>query len=142
MPATEMYTLLLKETGRDYWREQKNQISANLADEYTIREYYAQQNALSEDYVEVTDVILDQHAMELPERDYHLLLMANKLHSARLQEIPAELARALENRENHLARKEAWRADPDAYEADLAREREEALQVLATARPENSTNAN
>jgi hypothetical protein len=116
---------------RALWREQKNLISANLADEYAIRDYFVLQNTLSEDYVAVTNELLDNYSNVLPDRDYQLLLMANRLHSARLQEIPGQLATALENRREFLSRRERWREDPAAYEEALRVEREAALQELA-----------
>ena len=116
---------------RDYWRQQRNQISANLADEYTIREYYTYQNALSEDYVAVTDDILDNYSEGLSESDYRMLLMANRLHAKRLQEIPGQLDKSLQHRRDFLARQASWHQDPKAYEEKLRLEREAALQALA-----------
>lgn len=127
---------------REYWRQQENRIAANLAEEYAIRDYYMYQNALSEDYVAITDELLKNYGGDLSEQDYGLLLMANRLHAARLQEIPKQLATALDDRRDFVARKESWQEDPQAYEEALRLEREAALQELASHSSESPSGAN
>ncbi|TNC80402.1 MAG: hypothetical protein C9356_14180 [Oleiphilus sp.] len=115
---------------KEYWRARENKISANLATEEEIREYFARQDKISNDYVEFSTILLNKHGSDLPETDYGMQNLGRKLHLARLQDIPGQLARALENRENFLSRKSEWLADKDAYEAKLRQERDAALKKL------------
>ena len=122
----------IRKEKREYWRQQANKIHANLAEEQEIRDYYSYQNALSEDYVTLTSELIKRNGQDLPDQDYQMLILAAKLHLGRLQEIPAQLARAIEQREKHLSRTAEWLANKEAYKAKLEAEREAALRELGS----------
>lgn len=129
-PTEDKALLQHRKELKEYWRARENKISANLASEEEIREYFARQDMISNDYVEFSTILLNRHGSDLPETDYGMQNLGRKLHLARLQDIPGQLARALENRENFLARKSEWLADKDGYEAKLRQERDAALKEL------------
>lgn len=56
--------------------------------------------------------------------------LARNMHLSRLEEIPGKLARALENRQRQIDRKQAWLENKESFEADLAQQREDALRDL------------
>lgn len=63
-----------------------------------IRGYYAEQRRISEDYLQLSLVVLAQKASELPDRDRGLFELSVNLHRARLVQIDRDLADALARR--------------------------------------------
>lgn len=131
-PTQDEAVKAMRKEKRDHWRQQANKISANQASEEEIRDYYEHQNTLSEDYVAFTAEVIKRNGHELPDTDYQMLTLAAKMHLNRLQEIPAQLARSLDQRQQFQDRKAEWLADKDAYEAKLRAEREAALKALGS----------
>jgi hypothetical protein len=68
------------------------------ATEPEIRAYYAEQRRISEDYLQLSLVVLAEKADQLPERDRGLFELSANLHRARLKQIERDLADALARR--------------------------------------------
>ena len=119
-----------REERREALKQQANLISAKHATEEQIREYFAYQNQLSNDYVEFSTILLNKHRNDMDETDVSMQTLALQMHLSRLQEIPGKLAQALKNREEFVATKNEWLANKDAYETKLRLEREAALKEL------------
>lgn len=68
------------------------------ATEPEIRAYYAEQRRISEDYLQLSLVVLAEKADQLPERDRGMFELSANLHRARLKQIERDLADALARR--------------------------------------------
>src|SRR5262245_46565824 len=68
------------------------------ATEKEIRDYYAEQRRISEDYLELSLLVLAEKSRQLPERDRGMFELSVNLHRARLKQIERDLADALARR--------------------------------------------
>lgn len=68
------------------------------ATEPEIRAYYAERRRISEDYLQLAMLVLEEKADELPERDRTLFALSARLHQERLKQIERDLADALARR--------------------------------------------
>ena len=68
------------------------------ATEPEIRAYYAERRRISEDYLRLAMLVLEEKADQLPERDLTLFALSAKLHRERLTQIERDLADALARR--------------------------------------------
>ena len=72
------------------------------APEPEIRAYYAEQRRISEDYLQLWQLVLAEQAGQLPDRDRTLFALGAKLNRERLTQIERDLADALaRRRERH-----------------------------------------
>lgn len=129
-PTQDESLLALREESKAHWKAQFAKVLSNTATEQEIEDYYAHQQAISTDYVEFATILLNRHHQDLPERDYAMQTLARNLHLGRLEEIPGNLNKALERAKQHKQNQQAWLDDKESYEAELARQREEALREL------------
>lgn len=115
VPTDNPRTLAERAATRERWREEYGRILGNTADESEIRDYYAERQKVSADYVEFTDVVLERYGDVLSEQDRGLLQLAQTLHRARLEEMPARLTDALDRNAEHADQRAAWLADEAAF---------------------------
>lgn len=74
---------------------QLGRITANEATPDEIRAYYAERKAVSQDYLEITELILKENADKLPERDLGAFQLSANLHRDRMKQIDRDQADAL-----------------------------------------------
>lgn len=129
-PTTDEAVLAEREAKRAELKTLETKITARQATEQEIRDYYAYQTTLSEDYVIALTEIINRYGHEIPDDDYSGPTLARTLHLSKLQEMPTKLTRALEQRQQFLAEKAEWMADKDAYRAKLEAEAAEANRAL------------
>jgi len=129
-PTQDESVLAERKEAKAYWQTQSARILSNQANEQEIRDFYARKQRVSSDLVSFSTALLNRHAKDLTERDYGLQNLARTLHLARLEEIPQQLAKALDNRKQFEARRATWLSDKASYEAQLALEREAALREM------------
>jgi hypothetical protein len=98
---------------------QFGRVQSNTATEEEIRDYYAYRRQLSEDYIEVLDLMLTDHESELSERDVGLFELTIAMHSSLLREIPGKIDDALQRKAAYERAKAAWR-EQQAAEAERA----------------------
>lgn len=103
---------------RARWNEAWGQVQSGNASEEEIHAYYAHRQRLSTDYLEFASLLLDRHGDTLPERDVGLLELSVRMHHARLQSLPRDLAAALERKARQDALREAWRRDEARFAPD------------------------
>lgn len=130
MPTTDEAVLQHRAEVREGLKEVETKMMSRHATEEEIRGYYSYQQQLSEDYVIALTEIINRYGHVFPEEDYSGQTLARTLHLSKLQEMPAKLTRALEQREQFLAEKSEWMADKDAYRAKLEAEAAEANRAL------------
>lgn len=129
-PTQDESLLALREESKAHWKAQFAKVLSNTATEQEIEDYYAHQQAISTDYVEFATILLNRHHQDLSERDYAMQSLARNLHLGRLEEIPGKLHNAIERAKQHTQNQQAWLNDKESYEAELARQKEDALREL------------
>ncbi|MGB5695835.1 MAG: hypothetical protein WBM46_09300 [Polyangiales bacterium] len=107
-PSKDPEVLEARRRAREERNQQYGKVVSNTASVEEIRNYYAYRRQLSEDYVEVMQLILDQHGDELPERDVGLLELALAMHSSLLSELPKKEDDALQRKTEYDRVKRAW----------------------------------
>jgi len=121
-PTKDPATLEARQRARADRNEQYGRVVANIASVEEIHDYYAYRRKLSEDYIEVAQLILEEHGDSLSERDVGLFELAISMHGSALSEIPSKLSDALQRKEEYDRVKEAWRAQSEGEAALPANE--------------------
>lgn len=107
-PTDDPKALEARARAREERNRQYGKVVSNTATVEEIHDYYAYRRKLSEDYIEVLQLILDEHGDELSERDAGLFELTISMHSARLAEIPSKLDDALQRKAEYDRVKQAW----------------------------------
>lgn len=107
-PTDDPEVLQARAEAREARNRQYGKVVSSTATEDEIRDYYAYRKRLSEDYIEVVQLILDEHGDELSERDTGLFELTISMHSARLAEIPTKLDDALQRKAEYDRVKQDW----------------------------------
>jgi hypothetical protein len=117
VPTRDPDVLRAREEERERWNREYGKVLSNTATAEEIDAYYEQRRRLSNDYIAFAGFLLLRYGRTLPERDVALLKIAIKLHMARLEEIPRQIAEAQARREAHDAVRRAWLEDQKALGA-------------------------
>jgi hypothetical protein len=107
-PTQDPELLREREEETRRWNTLFGKVQANEATEAEVREYYAYRRQLSEDYIALSQQILESAGAQLPEQERGLHELNIQLHRARLAELPAQEQDALARREAQERRREAW----------------------------------
>jgi hypothetical protein len=75
-------------------------ITANDASPEEIHAYYAERRAISRDYLQISQAVLDEQGDALPARDRGMFELSVKMHQDRLKQIERDEADALARRSN------------------------------------------
>lgn len=73
-------------------------IQANESTPEEIRAYYTERRALSRDYLQISQAILDDQGAALPDRDRSMFELSVKMHTDRLKQIDRDESDALARR--------------------------------------------
>jgi len=107
-PTQDPEVLRAREEERARWNTEYGKVLSNTATAEEIDAFYAQQQRISEDYLEFLVYLGSHYAEVIPSKDVGLLKLAGELHLARLEEIPRRITEAQERREAHDAARRAW----------------------------------
>ncbi|MGB8223597.1 MAG: hypothetical protein WCF10_13510 [Polyangiales bacterium] len=107
-PTDDPEVLRARREARDERNRQYGKVVSNTATVEEVRDYYAYKRKLSEDYVEVLQLILDENGDELSERDMGLLELALSMHSSLLSDLPGKEDDALHRKAEYDLVKRAW----------------------------------
>jgi hypothetical protein len=107
-----------RDAERARWNDEYGKVLSGTGSLAEIDAYYDYRYRVSSDYVEFTRHLLTNYASDLPERDVALLALAERLHLARLAELPRKLEEARARKQQQDAAREAWRADEEAFADD------------------------
>ncbi|MCG8417126.1 MAG: hypothetical protein MJE77_04180 [Proteobacteria bacterium] len=110
-PTKDPQILRARAEDEKRWNERYGKVLSNTASEAEVRAYYDHRRQLSEDYIEFATLVLKEYGERLPDRDQRLYELSIELHSARLAEIPRQIADALERKKAQDRRREEWRSD-------------------------------
>ena len=108
VPTDDPELLEQRRIAKEQRNAQYGKVLASTASIEEIEDYYAYRRKLSEDYVEIAQLILDQHGEELSERDAGLFELTIAMHSARLAQMPTERREALRRKSEYDQVKQAW----------------------------------
>ncbi|MGB5813430.1 MAG: hypothetical protein WBG86_23040 [Polyangiales bacterium] len=113
-PTDDPKVLEARRAENERRNQQFGRVSSNTASVDEINDYFAYRRRLSEDYVEVAQLILDTHGDDLSERDVGLFELTVSLHGSRLAELPNKLDDALRRKAEYDEVKRAWQAQQEA----------------------------
>jgi hypothetical protein len=108
IPTDDARVLEQREAERARWNDEFGKVQSGTATEAEIEAYFDHRHRVSSDYVEFSKYLLEHYRSELPERDVALLELAQRMHLARLVELPRKLEEAHERRRQQDAAREAW----------------------------------
>ena len=111
VPTSDPEILRWREEERARWNVEYGKVLSNTATEEEVVAYFEHRDRLASDYVEFITHILENYGESLTLRDVGLLKVAAELNLARLEEIPRQMADALERRKAHAEAREAWRRE-------------------------------
>jgi hypothetical protein len=111
VPTKDPDVLRAREEERERWNVEYGKVLSNTATAEEIDAYYEHRRRLSNDYIAFAGFLLLRYGRTLPPRDVAFLKLAIKLHMARLEEIPRQIAEAQARREAHDAVRRAWLED-------------------------------
>ncbi len=111
MPTDDPELLEARRQTRERWDRQFGQIQANTASEEDIQDYFAEREAISQDYVEIAGYLLEHYSEVLPERDIGMLGLARELHLERLAGYDRQQVEAQARRQAHAEVREQWLRD-------------------------------
>lgn len=116
VPTKDPTVLRQREEERERWNAEYGKVLSGTATEQEVRAYYTHRQRLSIDYVEFATHLLTHYGQQLPEQDVGMLKLAVKLHLARLEEIPRQIAESVERSKAHDAARQAWIKEQEAFE--------------------------
>jgi hypothetical protein len=93
---------------RAEWNAQYGKIQANIASDEEIDAYYAEQQQLSNDYLEFLVYLADHYGNDVPRGEVGALKLAGQMHLARLEEFPRKIAEAKQRHAEHEQARQAW----------------------------------
>jgi len=117
-PTTDPEVLRAREEERERWNVEYGKVLSNTATKEEVDAYFAHRQQMSTDYIQFAAYLLQNYWQKLGVRNEGLLKLAIKLHLARLEEIPRQMAEAHQRREAHEAARRAWLEEQKAFEAD------------------------
>ncbi len=117
VPTQDPDLLAEREKERARWNVEYGKVLSNTATETEIHDYFEHRDRLASDYIQFITHILENYGEDLTLRDIGLLKVAAELNLGRLEEIPRQMADALERRKAHEAAREAWLRDQEAFAA-------------------------
>lgn len=119
-PTKDPALLAERERTRAHWNEQFGKIQSNTATDEEIDGYYAEQQRLSNDYLEFLVYLADHYAGDVPRSAVGALKLAGEMHLAKLEEIPRKIAEAKERHAAHEQARQAWLAEQQQFATPAA----------------------
>jgi hypothetical protein len=107
-PTKDPALLEERERIRAEWNVRFGKVQSNTATDEEIDAYYADQQQLSNDYIEFLVYLAEHYGNEVPRSEIGALKLAGELHLARLEEIPRKIAEAKERHAAHEKARQAW----------------------------------
>lgn len=123
VPTKDPEILAERERERERWNAAYGKVLSNTASETEIHDYFEHTDRLASDYIQFITHVLENYGEDLTLRDIGLLKVAAELNLGRLEEIPRQMADALERRKANEAAREAWLRDQEAFAAEPAPQR-------------------
>ncbi|HWN70420.1 MAG TPA: hypothetical protein VNM90_22425 [Haliangium sp.] len=108
-PTKDPQALQARAEAEQRWNQLFGKVQSGTASEEEIQRYYDHRRQLSQDYIEMARLVLQEYASELPERDRGLYELSIEMHAARLAEIPRQIEDALARKQDQDRRREEWR---------------------------------
>jgi hypothetical protein len=107
-PTKDPKLIAEREKIRAEWAAQAAKIQSNTATDEEIDAYYAEQQQLSNDYLEFLVYLADHYPNDVPRGEVGALKLAGEMHLARLEEMPRKIAEAKERHAKHEQERQAW----------------------------------
>jgi hypothetical protein len=108
-PTQDPQALRTRAQEQQRWNQLYGEVLSGTASEQEIRRYYDHRRQLSQDYIELARLVLQEYPAELPERDRGLYQLSIEMHTTRLAEIPRQIEEAMARKQDQDRRREEWR---------------------------------
>jgi len=108
LPTDDPRILEERDAERERWNDEFGKVQSGTATEEEIEAYFDHRHRFSSDYVEFTKYLLTHYGSELPPNDVALLELAQRMHLARLVEMPRRLEEAYARKRQQDEAREAW----------------------------------
>jgi hypothetical protein len=109
VPTKDPSVLRKREEEGRRWNELYGKVLSNTATEQEIRQYYEHRRAVSEDYIQFANLVLQEYGPQLPEQERGMYELSIRMHRTRLEEIPRQIEDALTRKRDQDQRRESWR---------------------------------
>ncbi len=114
-PTKDPAVLEAREQEKSRRNQEYGKVLSGDANEDEVRAYYDYRTRLSSDYLEFADFMNRRFRDSLTDEFKGLLDLSIKLHTARMAQIPADLADALERARNQAKIREDWRREQEEF---------------------------
>jgi hypothetical protein len=118
MPTKDAAVLAEREREQERERALRTKVESGNASREEVDAHFTHLHKVFTDGIEFTTYLIEHYGEDLSERDVGLLMLARKLHRARLVELPREHARAHELRERMEKARSEWQAMQAAFAED------------------------
>ncbi len=113
-PAVDPEVIRLRAEEKRSWDTLRGLVVSNTATDEQIDQYFDHQQKVSEDYLELSTLILEEYGDDLPESEAGAHELSVKMHSMKLQELPRKREEARIRKVEQDKKREAWRNQQDA----------------------------
>jgi hypothetical protein len=117
-PSDDPAVLEAREREKAFRNEQYGKILSGTGTDAEILDYYDYRMRASTDYIAFADYLLEHEGSDLTDQDMGLLLLAKKLHAARLEEIPRRVQVARERMAQQEEARWRWREEEAAFRGE------------------------
>lgn len=110
-PSSDPEVLRLRAEEKKSWETLRGLVVSNTASEAQIDQYYDHQKKVSEDYLQLSTLVLEEYGDDLPDPEAGAHELSVKLHAQRLREIPRHREEARARKLIQDQKREAWRKE-------------------------------
>jgi hypothetical protein len=115
-PTKDPAVLEAREQEKNRRNEEYGKVLAGDASEDDVRAYYDYRKRVSSDYLEFAEFMNRRFRNSLSDEFKGLLDLSMQMHSSRLQQIPADLAEALERAREHARIRDEWQKEQKEFD--------------------------
>lgn len=108
-PTDDPQVLRSREEDEQRWNDLYGKVLSGTATEEEVRRYYEHRRQVSEDYIELASLVIEEYGEQLPEHERGLYELSIEMHTTRLAEIPRKIEDALARKQDQDRRREEWR---------------------------------
>jgi len=109
-PTQDAQILQARAEEKQRWNALFGKVQSGTATDEEVQQYFAHRRQLSEDYIELAELVLAEHGAQLPEQERGMYELGIRMHSTRLGELPRQIEQARERKALQDRRREEWRS--------------------------------
>ncbi len=109
-PTQDAQILQARADEKQRWNTLFGKVQSGTATDEELQQHFAHRRQLSEDYIELAELVITEHGAQLPEQERGMYELGIRMHSTRLAEIPRQIEQARERKALQDRRREEWRS--------------------------------